>query len=83
MSLLLGSPATSSPGLEENYLEEIGCAPAGKTAGLESHGLNGAVTCKDHKVSPGKFLAVFLLDGPEQAACLIEVYIVRPAVERR
>ena len=38
---------------------------------------------EDHKVGPGDFLAVFLLDRPQQAARLVEVRVVRPAIERR
>ena len=56
---------------------------AGKPEHLKAHGFHGAVARQDHEVGPGDFLAVFLLDGPEQAASLIEIDIVRPAVEGR
>ena len=38
---------------------------------------------EDHQVGPGNPLAVFLLDRPQQAARLVEVHIVRPAIQRR
>jgi hypothetical protein len=41
------------------------------------------VAGEDHQVGPGDLVAVFLLDRPQQAARLVEVAVVRPAVERR
>ncbi len=35
------------------------------------------------EVGPGNLAAVFLLDRPQQPARLVEVHVVRPAVERR
>ena len=58
-------------------------ASAGKAEGLESHGLQRTVACEDHEVGPGNVLAILLLDGPQQPACLVEVRIVRPTVEGR
>jgi hypothetical protein len=43
----------------------------------------GDVAGEDHQVGPGDLVAVLLLDRPEQAARLVEVAVVRPAVERR
>src|SRR5215471_17592000 len=57
-------------------------APAAKSKCLEAHGLKSDVARENHEVSPGDLAAVFLLDRPEQAACLVEVHIVRPAIER-
>ncbi len=56
-------------------------AAAGETEGLEAHGLQGDVAGQNHQVGPGDLLAVFLLDRPQQTAGLVEVDVVRPAVE--
>ena len=63
-------------------LPYIGAA-TGKAEGLEAHALQGDVAGEDHEVGPRNLLAVLLLDGPQQAAGLVEVGVVRPAVERR
>ena len=55
--------------------------PAGETEGLESHRFQRDVAGEDHQVGPGDFPAVLLLDRPEQPARLVEVDVVRPAVE--
>ena len=56
---------------------------AGKAERLEAHRLERDVAGQDHQVSPGELAAVLLLDRPEQPARLVEVPVVRPAVERR
>src|SRR5581483_4984196 len=58
-------------------------APAAETEGLESHRLQSDVSGQNHEVGPGDFPAILLLDRPEQPARLVQVGIVRPAVERR
>ena len=58
-------------------------APAAETEGLEAHRFHCAVAGEDKQVGPGDLVAVFLLDRPEQSARLVEITIVRPAVERR
>ena len=58
-------------------------AAAAKTEGLEAHGFERNVAGEDHEVGPGQLLAVFLLDRPKQTTGLVEVGVVRPAVERR
>src|SRR5712692_6218857 len=58
-------------------------APAAKTEGLEPHRLQCDVTGENHEVGPGDFPPILLLDRPEQPARLVEVYVVRPAIERR
>src|SRR5208337_4748883 len=45
--------------------------------------LEGDVARENHKVGPGDFAAVFLLDRPQQAPRLVEVRVVRPAADRR
>ena len=57
-------------------------AAAGEAERLEAHRLQGDVAGEDHQVRPREALAVLLLDGPEQAAGLVEVRVVGPAVER-
>ena len=58
-------------------------AAGGKAERAEAHGLQRHVAGEDQQVRPGNLLAVFLLDRPEQAARLVDVHVVRPAVERR
>ena len=61
---------------------DVGTAAA-KAEGLEAHRLHRHVAGEDEQVSPGNGVAVLLLDRPQQAACLVEVAVVGPAVERR
>ena len=63
-------------------LPQIGAA-AGEAEGLEAHGVQSAVAGEDDQVRPGKPLAVLLLDRPQQPARLVEIGIIRPAVQRR
>jgi len=44
--------------------------------------LEGYVAREIHKVGPGDFPAVFLLDRPQQPARFVEVRVVRPGSER-
>ena len=62
-------------------LPDIGTAAA-ETERLEAHRLQRDVAGENHQIGPGNFAAVFLLDRPQQPARLVEVGIVRPAVER-
>jgi hypothetical protein len=50
---------------------------------LKPIGLQRDVAGEDHQVGPRDLAAVLLLDRPEQAARLVEVAVVGPAVERR
>ena len=63
-------------------LPHVGAA-AGEAEGLEAHRFERDVAGENHQVGPGDFAAVLLLDRPQQAARLVEVRVVRPAVERR
>jgi hypothetical protein len=54
----------------------------GKTKGLEAHGFQRHVARQDDQVGPRELAAVFLLDGPQQAAGLVQVAVVGPAVQR-
>ncbi|CAH0051098.1 unnamed protein product [Clonostachys solani] len=72
----LGAPVDGLVGLPG-----VGAA-AGETKGLETHGLEGDVAGKDHQVGPGDLVAILLLDGPQQAAGLVEVAVIGPAGER-
>ena len=53
-----------------------------ESEGLETHRLERAVAGEDQQVGPGERLSVLLLDRPEQAAGLVEIGVVGPAVER-
>src|SRR5690606_15561921 len=57
-------------------------AAASKPDELDSHRLQGNVAREDHEVSPGDLLAVLLFNRPKQAARLVQVDVVGPAVER-
>src|SRR3954463_4475334 len=50
---------------------------------LEAHRLQGDVPGEHDQVGPGQRPAVLALDRPQQPAGLVEVGVVRPAVERR
>ena len=63
------------------WFPDIG-ATATETEGFESHVFEGNVADENHEVSPREGLSVLLLDRPEQTTSLVEVHIVRPAVER-
>ena len=58
-------------------------APAAETERFEAHRLEGDVARQNHKIGPGDFPAVFLLDRPQQPARLVEARVVRPAIEGR
>ena len=46
------------------------------------HGLEGDVAGEQHQVGPRDLVAILLLDGPQQAAGLVERDVVGPGVER-
>ncbi len=75
--LAFGSPVDVLLGLPD-----VGAAAA-EAEGLEAHRFERDVAGQDHQVGPGDLAAVFLLDRPQQPARLVEVAVVRPAVERR
>ncbi len=56
-------------------------AARAEAEGLEAHGFQRDVAGENQEVRPGDLLAVLLLNGPEQAARLVKVGIVRPTVE--
>ncbi len=58
-------------------------APGAKAEGAEAHGFQRDIAGENEQVGPGNRLAVLLLDRPQQAARLVDVDVVRPAVERR
>src|ERR1700722_11153095 len=51
--------------------------------GLEAHALERDISGQDHKVGPGYAATLLLLDRPQQASGLLEIGVVRPAVEGR
>ena len=63
-------------------LPDVGAAAA-ETEGLEAHRIQGDIAGENQKIGPGDFAAVFLLDRPEQPARLVQIDIVRPAIQRR
>src|SRR3546814_2973956 len=62
--------------------EHVDPAPA-EAEGRPAHRFYGDVAGHDHQVGPAQLAAVFLLDRPEQAARLVQIGVVGPAVERR
>src|SRR5882672_20486 len=75
--LAFGAPVDVLVGLPAVF------AAAAETERLEAHRFKGDVAGQNVKVGPGDFPAVFLLDWPQQPPRLVEVHVVRPAVERR
>src|SRR5262249_50824076 len=57
-------------------------SPTAETERLEAHRLESDVARENKKIGPGDLAAVFLLDRPQQPARLVQVRVVRPAVER-
>jgi hypothetical protein len=57
-------------------------APEAEAERLEAHRLQRAVAGEHQQVGPRDLPAVLLLDRPEQPAGLVEVGVVRPAVQR-
>src|SRR5581483_3138326 len=57
-------------------------AATAETESLETHRLEGNIASQNHEVGPGDLPSVLLLDRPQQPPCLVEVHIVRPAIER-
>ena len=57
-------------------------AASGEAKGAKAAVLQRHVASQDHQVGPGNLLPVLLLDGPEQAARLVQADVVGPAVER-
>src|SRR6185437_12954473 len=64
---LVAEPASFRTPEEFFGLPNVGAA-TGKTEGLEAHRLQRNVADEDHQVRPRYFLAVLLLDRPEQPA---------------
>ncbi len=62
-------------------LEHVDAA-TGEAEGLEAHRLQRDVAGEHHQVGPGELAPVLLLDRQQQRACLVEVAVVGPAVER-
>ena len=58
-------------------------AAKGEAVGLEAHRFISHVASEHDQIGPADAVAVFLLDGPEQATRLVEVGIVGPRIERR
>src|SRR5882757_2362226 len=78
---LVREPCTLRTPVQLFGLPHVGAA-AGKAERLEAHRFKTDVAGENHQVGPGKFLPILLLDRPQQATRLVEVYVVGPAVER-
>ena len=74
--LLLGAPV----GLVG--LPHVGAAAA-EAEGVKAHALERDVAREDEEIGPRELAAVLGLDRPQQAARLVEIGVVGPAVERR
>jgi len=55
--------------------------PTSKAKGLEAHAFQGDISSEDHQISPRNLVAVLLLDGPEEAARLVQIDVVWPRVQ--
>ena len=58
-------------------------AATGEAECFQPHRFQRDIAAQDDQVTPGNLVAVFLLDRPQQAARLVEVGVIGPAVERR
>ena len=58
-------------------------AATGETEGFEAHAFQRHIADKNKQIGPRNAVAVLLLDGPQQAAPLVQVAVIRPAVQRR
>ena len=54
----------------------------GKTKGFKAHGFQCHVTGKNDQIRPGNLAAVFLFHRPDQSAGLVQIDVIRPAIER-
>src|SRR6185312_11893172 len=79
---LVAEPGAFRTPIEFFRLPDVDAA-AGETERFETHRLQRDVAGENHQIRPGNFLAVFLLDRPQQPARLVEVGIVGPGVQRR
>src|SRR5215470_3352548 len=57
-------------------------ATTAESESLEAHRLQRDVAGEDHQIRPGDLAAVLLLHRPEKATRLVQVPVVRPAVQR-
>ena len=74
--LLLGAPVDVLLRLEDVF------ATAAEAEDRAAHGFDGDVAGQDHQIGPGELAAILLLDRPQQAPSLVEIAVVRPAVQR-
>ena len=54
----------------------------GKTKRFETHAFEGHIAGQNHQVGPRNLATILLLDGPQQTTRLVQIRVVRPAVER-
>ena len=63
-------------------MPNIGATTA-KAEGLAAHAFNRNIARENQQIGPTNGIAVFLFDRPQQAPRLVEIAIIRPAIERR
>ncbi len=80
---LVAEPGVLRPPVDVLFGSQMSARPPPKPKVLNPIELQRDVAGEDHQVGPGDLLAVLLLDRPQQPARLVEVDVVRPAVERR
>ena len=78
----VAKPSPLRPPVEFFRFPDVGAAAA-EAKRLKAHRLQCDVAGKNHEVGPGDLPAVLLLDRPQQAARLVQVRVVGPAIERR
>src|SRR5262249_52822446 len=79
---LVAKPRAFRTPIEFFRLPLIG-APAAEAECLKAHRFQGDIAGENVEIGPGKFVAVFLLDRPQQSARLVQICVVGPRIERR
>ena len=77
---LVGEPLLLCAPVDLLRLPDI-LATTGEPKGLETHRVEGDIPGEDHQISPRDLTPILLLDWPEQAARLVEIAVVGPAVK--
>src|SRR5581483_3232697 len=78
---LVAEPGVLRPPEDLLGFPDVGTSEA-EAKRLEAHRLHGHVAGEHQEVGPRDFLAVLLLDRPQQSTRLVDVRVVRPAVQR-
>ncbi len=78
---LVAKPGAFGAPVEFFRLPDVDAA-AGEAERFEAHQFQRDVAGENHQIGPRDLAAVLLLDRPQQTARLVEVGVVRPAVQR-